>query len=148
MPDRTLNLHRVISAPPERVYRAFVDPDAMAKWLPPAGFVARVHAFDARVGGRYRLSFTNFGTGHGHAFGGEFLELVPAQRIRHTDTFEDASLPGTMITTITLRAVSCGTDLTVVQENVPAPIPLEQCYLGWQQSLAQLAALVEPEIPG
>jgi uncharacterized protein YndB with AHSA1/START domain len=148
MPGNTIRLHRVLAAPPERVYRAFLDADALAKWLPPHGFVCKVHAFDARVGGTYKMSFRNLGTGNGHSFGGEFLELVPNQRIRHTDVFDDPNLPGVMETTITLREVFCGTDLTVVQENVPAAIPPEACYLGWQQSLSLLTALVEPNIPG
>jgi uncharacterized protein YndB with AHSA1/START domain len=148
MPGNTIRLHRVLAAPPERVYRAFLDADALAKWLPPHGFVCKVHAFDARVGGTYKMSFRNLGTGNGHSFGGEFLELGPNQRIRHTDVFDDPNLPGVMETTITLREVFCGTDLTVVQENVPAAIPPEACYLGWQQSLSLLTALVEPNIPG
>jgi len=148
MPGNTIRLHRVLAAPPERVYRDFLDADALAKWLPPHGFVCKVHTFDARVGGGYRMSFRNLGTGHGHSFGGEFLELVPHQRIRHTDVFDDPNLAGVMETTITLREVFCGTDLTVVQENVPAAIPPEACYLGWQQSLSLLTALVEPNIPG
>jgi uncharacterized protein YndB with AHSA1/START domain len=148
MPGNTIRLHRVLAAPPERVYRAFLDADALAKWLPPHGFVCKVHAFNARVGGTYKMSFRNLGTGNGHSFGGEFLELVPNQRIRHTDVFDDPNLPGVMETTITLREVFCGTDLTVVQENVPAAIPPEACYLGWQQSLSLLTALVEPNIPG
>ena len=144
----TIRLHRVLSAPPERVYRAFIDPDAMVKWLPPNGFTGKVHSMDARVGGGYRMSFTNFGNGQSHAFAGEYLELVPHERIRHTDRFDDPNLPGTMITTISLRAVFCGTELTVVQEGVPEAIPPEACYLGWQESLALLAKLVEAEIPG
>jgi len=148
MPGNTIRLHRVLAAPPERVYRAFLDADALAKWLPPHGFVCKVHAFDARVGGTYKMSFRNLGTGNGHSFGGEFLELVPNQRIRHTDVFDDPNLPAVMETTIMLREVFCGTDLTVVQENVPAAIPPEACYLGWQQSLSLLTALVEPNIPG
>ena len=147
MPGNTIRLHRVLTAPPERVYRAFLDAEAMAKWLPPHGFVGKVHELDARVGGKYRMSFRNLGTGNGHSFGGEFVELVPGQKIRHTDVFDDPNLPGVMETTITLRAVFCGTELSVVQENVPAPIPVEACYLGWQQSLALLALLVEPNIP-
>jgi uncharacterized protein YndB with AHSA1/START domain len=143
----TIRLHRVLRAPPERLYRAFLDPAAMAKWLPPHGFTATVHEFDARVGGRYRMSFTNFGTGHGHSFGGTFLELVPGERIRHTDRFDDGNLPGEMVTTITFRPVSCGTELSVVQEGVPEMIPPEMCYLGWQESLTLLALLVEPDIP-
>ncbi|MEI2416988.1 SRPBCC family protein [Orrella sp. JC864] len=143
----TIRLHRVLSAPPERVYRAFLDPDAMAKWLPPQGFTCKVHHLDARVGGAYKMSFTNFGTGKSHAFGGEYLELQPAERIRYTDVFDDPNLPGEMRTTVALRQVACGTELHITQEGVPDVIPAESCYLGWQQSLAQLAALVEPEIP-
>lgn len=144
----TIRLHRVLRAPPERVYRAFLDADAMAKWLPPHGFTGKVHHLDGRVGGSYRMSFTNFSSGGTHAFGGDYLELVPNERIRHTDKFDDPNLPGVMQTTITLKAVFCGTDLHVVQEGIPAAIPTEACYLGWQESLAQLATLVEPEIPG
>lgn len=143
----TVRFHRVIRATPERLYRAFLDPEALAKWLPPHGFTARVHHLDASVGGTYRMSFTNFSTGHGHSFGGTYLELVPNERIRHTDVFEDANLPGEMQTTITLGQVSCGTELRVVQEGIPALIPVEQCYLGWQESLTLLALLVEAEIP-
>jgi len=148
MPPGTIHLHRVLRASPERVYRAFLDADAMAKWLPPHGFTCRVHHMDARVGGTYKMSFTNFGTGHGHAFGGEYRELVQGQRIRYTDRFDDPNLPGEMRTTISLKPVSCGTELDIVQEGLPEAIPLEMCYLGWQESLAQLAKLVEPEIPG
>ena len=144
----TVKLHRVLKAKPERVYKAFVDPDAMAKWIPPYGFVCKVHEMDAKVGGSYRMSFINFSTGKGHSFGGKYLELVPNQRIRYTDRFDDPNLPGEMITTVSLKAVSCGSDLNVTQEGVPAAIPVEMCYLGWQESLAQLATLVEPEIPG
>ena len=147
MSGNTIRLHRVLRAPPERVYRAFLDADAMAKWLPPDGFTGKVHHLDARVGGTYRMSFTNFSTGNGHSFGGEYLELVPNQRIVHTDKFEGGNLPGEMRTTITLKAVSCGTELDVVQEGVPAMIPPEMCYLGWQESLVLLAKLVEPDIP-
>jgi uncharacterized protein YndB with AHSA1/START domain len=147
MTTGTVRLHRVLRAKPERVYRAFTDADAMAKWLPPYGFTCKVHQMEARVGGRFRMSFTNFTTGNGHAFGGEYLELVPAQRIRYTDKFDDPNLPGEMVTTVTLTAVSCGTELNVVQEGIPAVIPVEMCVLGWQESLAQLAKLVEPEIP-
>src|SRR3982750_2516414 len=147
MSPNPVRLHRVLRATPERVYRAFLDADAMAKWLPPNGFTGKVHQMDARVGGSYRMSFTNFTTGHSHSFGGEFLELVPNERIRHTDVFEDPSLAGTMHTTISLKKVSVGTELNVVQEGVPDPIPPEACYLGWQDSLALLAKLVEPEIP-
>jgi uncharacterized protein YndB with AHSA1/START domain len=148
MTTNTIRLHRVLRAPPERVYRAFLDGDALVKWLPPNGFTCKVHALDARVGGGYRMSFTNFGNGQSHAFAGEYLELVPHERIRHTDRFDDPNLPGTMITTISLRAVFCGTELTVVQEGVPEAIPPVACYLGWQESLALLAKLVEADIPG
>jgi uncharacterized protein YndB with AHSA1/START domain len=148
MAKGTVSLHRVLRSKPERVYRAFLDPDAMAKWLPPYGFTCKVHHMDARVGGTFRMSFTNFATGQGHSFGGNYLELVAGVRIRYTDQFDDPGLPGEMITTITLRPVSCGTDITVVQEGIPEMVPVEMCYLGWQESLAQLATLVEPEIPG
>jgi len=148
MTTGTITLHRVLTAPPERIYRAFLDPAAMAKWLPPHGFTGTVHEMDARVGGRHRMSFTNLTTGHSHAFGGEYLELVPGRRIRYTNRFDDASLPGEMITTVTLEPVFCGTELRAVQEGIPASIPLQACYLGWQQSLTLLAQLVEPEIPG
>lgn len=144
----TVRLHRVLRALPERVYRAFLDADAMAKWLPPNGFTGKVHHVDARVGGTYRMSFTNFSSGTSHAFGGKYLELEPGQRIVHTDAFDDPNLPGEMRTTITLKKVSCGTELGVVQEGIPAVIPVEGCYLGWQESLALLAKLVEAEIPG
>jgi uncharacterized protein YndB with AHSA1/START domain len=137
----------VLRATPERVYRAFLDADAMAKWLPPHGFTGKVHHLDAKVGGTYRMSFTNFSTGHGHAFGGKFLELVPHERIRHTDTFDDPNLPGEMQTTISLKQVSCGTELNIVQEGIPEVIPPEACCLGWQESLSLLAQLVEAEIP-
>lgn len=147
MPTGTVRLHRVLAAAPERVYRAFLEPDAVVRWLPPYGFTCTVHEMDARVGGTYRMSFTNFGTGNGHAFGGEYRELVPGERIVYTDAFEDPNLPGEMRTTVALKAVSCGTELTVVQEGVPEAIPVEMCYLGWQESLAQLAKLVEPDIP-
>jgi uncharacterized protein YndB with AHSA1/START domain len=139
-------LHRVLRAKPERVYRAFLEPDAMIKWLPPYGFTCKVQHMDARKGGTSRMSFTNFGTGRGHAFGGEYLELVPAERIRYTDRFDDPNLPGEMVTTVSLKAVSCGTEIGIVQEGLPAAIPVEMCYLGWQESLAQLALLVEPDI--
>jgi uncharacterized protein YndB with AHSA1/START domain len=138
----------VLRAPPERVYRAFLDAEAMAKWLPPYGFTCKVQHMEAKVGGSYRMSFTNFTTGHSHAFGGEYLELAPFERLRYTDRFDDPNLPGLMQTTVTLKAVSCGTELSAVQEGIPAVIPLEMCYLGWQESLAQLATLVEPEIAG
>ena len=143
----TVRLHRVLRAPPGRVYRAFLDADAMAKWLPPHGFTGKVHELDARVGGRYRMSFTNFGTGHTHAFGGTYLELVPDERIRYDDRFDDPDLAGLMETTVTLKAVACGTELEVTQTGIPAAIPTEFCYAGWQESLALLALLVEPEIP-
>ena len=146
MSTNTIRLHRVLRASPEKVYRAFLDADAMVKWLPPDGFTAKVHHFEAKVGGSYKVSFTNFGTGNGHSFGGTFLELVPNERIRHTDKFDDANLPGEMQTTITLKKVFCGTELNVVQEGIPAMIPAEACYLGWQESLALLAQLVEAEI--
>ncbi len=146
MPTHTVKLHRVLAATPERLYRAFIDPDAMAKWLPPDGFTGKVHQIDARVGGRYRMSFTNFTTGQSHAFGGEYFELVPHERLRYTDRFEDPGLPGEMITTITITKVSVGVELGIVQEGIPAAIPAEACYLGWQQSLTLLARLVEPEI--
>ena len=147
MPN-TVRFHRVLRASPERVYRAFLDPDAMAKWLPPNGFTGKVHQIDAKVGGTYRMSFTNFSSGHSHSFGGKYLELVPNERIRHNDRFDDANLPGEMITTITLKRVSVGTELNVVQEGIPEAIPTEMCYLGWQDSLVLLVQLVEPEIPG
>lgn len=147
MPTGTVRLHRVLRGNPERVYRAFLDPDAMTKWLPPYGFTCTVHHMDAEVGGTYRMSFTNFTTGNGHSFGGEYLELVPYERIRYTDRFEDPNLPGEMQTTVTLKPVSCGTELNIVQEGLPEVIPVEMCYLGWQESLEQLAKLVEPEIP-
>jgi uncharacterized protein YndB with AHSA1/START domain len=143
----TVRLHRVLKAPPDRVYRAFLDPDAMVKWLPPHGFTGKIHHMDARVGGSYKMSFTNFGSGKSHAFGGTYLELTPNERIRYTDQFDDPNMPGQMQATITLRAVLCGTELTIVQEGIPPMIPLEFCYLGWQESLAMLAQLVEPEIP-
>jgi uncharacterized protein YndB with AHSA1/START domain len=148
MPTGTIRLHRVLRATPERVYRAFLDADAMAKWLPPYGFTCKVDHMDARVGGTYRMSFTNFTTGHSHSFGGEYLELVPSQRIRYTGKFDDPNLPGVMQTTVTLQAVSCGTEMSVVQEGIPEVVPLEACYLGWQESLMLLAGLVEAEIKG
>ncbi|GAB3190237.1 SRPBCC family protein [Hydrogenophaga aquatica] len=147
MTTGTVTLHRVLRAPPERVYRAFLDPDAMAKWLPPHGFTGRVLHMDARVGGTYRMQFTNLTTGRVHAFGGEYLELAPNERIVNTDRFDDPDLPGEMRTTIILRAVSVGTELTAVQQGIPAMIPTDGCYLGWQDSLQLLAQLVEPEIP-
>lgn len=146
MATGTVRLHRVLRAPPERVYRAFLAADAMAKWLPPNGFTGSVHHLDARVGGTFRMSFTNFATGQSHAFGGEYLDLVPHARIRYTDRFDDPNLPGVMTTTVTLQAVSCGTELNVLQEDIPEVIPVEACYLGWQESLVLLAKLVEAEI--
>jgi uncharacterized protein YndB with AHSA1/START domain len=147
MPTHTVRLHRVLRAPPERVYRAFLDADAMAKWLPPHGFTAKVHHLEAQVGGSYRMSFTNFSTGHSHAFGGKYLELVPNERIRHTDVFDDPNLPGEMQTTIALKQVFCGTELSIVQEGIPEAIPPEACYMGWQESLTLLAQLVEAQVP-
>jgi uncharacterized protein YndB with AHSA1/START domain len=144
--SNTVRLHRVLRATPERIYRAFLDADSMAKWLPPYGFTCKVHHLDAKLGGTFKMSFTNFSTGHGHSFGGEYRELVPNERIRYSDTFDDPNLPGEMVTTVVLRAVSCGCDLSITQEGIPAMIPVEMCYLGWQQSLAQLATLVEPVI--
>ncbi len=146
MPN-TVRLHRVLRATPEKVVRAFIDPDATAKWLPPNGFTGRVHQMDAKVGGKYRMSFTNFSTGKSHAFGGEYREIVANERIRYTDRFDDPNLPGEMQTTVSLKAVSVGTELNIVQEGLPDVIPAEACYLGWQESLTQLAMLVEPEIP-
>jgi uncharacterized protein YndB with AHSA1/START domain len=146
MTTNTVRFHRVIKAAPERVYRAFLDADAFNKWLPPNGFTGRVHHMEAVVGGSYRMSFTNFTTGHSHSFGGEYLELVPNERLRYTATFEDPNLPGTMQTTVTLREVFCGTELNIVQEGIPSVIPPEACYLGWQESLVLLGKLVEAEI--
>jgi uncharacterized protein YndB with AHSA1/START domain len=144
----TVRFHRVLRSTPERVYRAFLDPDAMAKWLPPNGFTGRVHHMDAKVGGSYKMSFTNFTSGNSHSFGGKYLELVPNERIRHTDRFDDPNLPGEMQVTITLKKVSCGTEINIVQEGIPDVIPPEGCCLGWQESLTLLALLVEAEIPG
>jgi uncharacterized protein YndB with AHSA1/START domain len=143
----TVRLHRVFSAKPEKVYRAFLDADAMAKWLPPYGFTCKVHHLEPKVGGRFRMSFTNFTTGKGHSFGGEYLELVPHERIRYTDKFDDPNLPGEMHVTVKLKAVSVGTEIHIEQSGIPALIPVEACYLGWQQSLIQLARIVEPDIP-
>ena len=143
----TIRLHRVLRAKPDRIYRAFLDPDAMAKWLPPHGFTGKVHQLDARVGGTYKMSFTNFTSGNSHSFGGEYLELVPNERIRHTDRFDDPNLPGEMQVSITLKQVSVGTDVTIVQEGVPDVIPAEACYLGWQESLTLLTQLVEADVP-
>lgn len=147
MTTGTIHLQRVLRASPERIYRAFLEPDAIAKWLPPYGFTCQVHQMDVRVGGTHKMSFRNFGSGAGHSFGGEYLELVPFEKIRYTDRFDDANLPGQMEVTVSLRQVSCGTELTIVQAGVPEVIPVEMCYLGWQESLVQLARLVEPEIP-
>lgn len=143
----TVTLHRVYKAPPDRLYRAFLEPDAMCKWVPPHGFTGKIHAMDSRVGGGYKMSFTNFGTGKSHSFGGTYLELAPNERIRYNDQFDDPTLPGQMQVTVTLKAVLCGTELSVVQEGIPDAIPVEFCYLGWQESLTLLAQLVEPEIP-
>lgn len=147
MSTNTIRLHRVLRATPEKIYRAFLDADAMAKWLPPNGFTGKVHHIDARVGGTYKMSFTNFTTGHNHSFGGQYLELVPHERIRHTDKFDDPNLPGEMQTTVSLKKVSCGTEVSIVQEGIPEAIPPEACYLGWQESLTLLAQLIEAEIP-
>lgn len=143
----TIRLHRVLRATPERIYRAFTDADAMAKWLPPYGFTCHVSHLDAKVGGTFKMAFTNFTSGNSHAFGGKYLELKPGELIRYTDTFDDPNLPGEMQVTVTLKKVSCGTDMTIVQEGVPDVIPAEACYQGWQESLAQLARLADPEIP-
>jgi uncharacterized protein YndB with AHSA1/START domain len=147
MSTHTIRLHRVLRTSPEKLYRAFTEADALARWLPPYGFLCKVHHLDARVGGTFRMSFINFGTGHGHSFGGEFLELVPHERLRYTDKFEDPNLPGVITVTVNLKKVMGGTELNIVQEGVPAVIPAEMCYLGWQESLAMLAKVVEPEIP-
>lgn len=145
--QKAVRLHRVLTAKPEKIYRAFLDPDAMARWLPPNGFTGKVHLMDGKVGGTFKMSFTNFTTGTTISFGGEYLELVPHERLRYTDVFDDANLPGVMTVTVTLKKVSVGTEMTVVQEGIPDVIPLEACYLGWQESLLNLARLVEPEIP-
>lgn len=147
MATSTIRLHRVLRGKPERVYRAFLNPEGIAKWLPPYGFTCTVHEMNPEVGGTFRMSFTNFSTGNGHSFGGEYLELVPGEKIVYTDRFDDPNLPGEMRTTVTLEGVSCGTELNIVQEGVPEVIPAEMCYLGWQDSLEQLAKLVDPEIP-
>ena len=148
MSSRTVRLHRVLRAKPEKVYRAFLEPEAMSKWIPPYGFTCTVHHMEPKVGGRFKMSFCNFTTGHAHAFGGEYLELKPNELIRYTDVFDDPNLPGVMHVTVALRPVICGTDISIEQSGIPELIPLEMCYLGWQESLAQLATLVEPEIPG
>ena len=147
MTTNTVKLHRVLRATPEKIYRAFLDAGAMAKWLPPYGFTCTVHHLDAKLGGTFRMSFTNFSSGNGHSFGGEYRELVQNERIRYSDKFDDPNLPGEMETTVVLKAVSCGTDVSIEQSGIPAMIPAEMCYLGWQESLAQLATLVEPVIP-
>lgn len=147
MLTNTVQLHRVLRATPERIYRAFLDADAMAKWLPPYGFTCKVHHMEATVGGTFKMSFTNFTSGHGHSFGGEYRELVPNERVRYSDKFDDPNLPGEMETTVVLSQVSCGTELNITQTGIPDAIPVEMCYLGWQESLAQLATLVEPVIP-
>ncbi len=148
MPDRSVRLHRVIRAKPEKLYRAFTEAEALAKWLPPYGFTCTVHHLQAAVGGTFKMSFRNFSSGNAHSFGGEYLQLVPNQLIRYTDKFDDPGLPGVMQVTVKFEPVSCGTELSVVQEGIPEVIPLEMCYLGWQESLAQFATLVEPDIPG
>ena len=148
MSTNTIKLHRLMRAAPEKIYRAFLEPDAMAKWLPPNGFTCKVHHMDAKIGGTYKMSFTNFTNGQSHSFGGKYLELVPGKRLRYTDKFDDPNLPGEMITTVELKKVSCGTELNIVQEGIPAAIPTEMCYLGWQESLVLLAKVVEPEIKG
>ena len=147
MPTGTVRLHRVLRATPEKIYRAFLNADAMAKWIPPYGFTCKVHHMEAKVGGTFKMSFTNFSSGHGHSFGGDYVELVPNELIRYTDKFDDPNLPGEMTVTVMIKQVLCGSELTIVQEGVPEVIPLEMCYLGWQESLAQLANLVEPVIP-
>jgi len=148
MSSRTVRLHRVLRCPPAKVYRAFLEPDAMAKWIPPYGFTCKVHHMDARVGGTFRMSFSNFSTGNGHSFGGEYLELVPNELLRYTDKFDDPNLPGVLQVSVVLKPVLCGTEISIEQDGIPEAIPLEMCYLGWQESLAQLATLVEPDIPG
>jgi uncharacterized protein YndB with AHSA1/START domain len=148
MATGTVRLHRVLRTKPEKVYKAFTDGEALSKFLPPYGFTCTVHQIDARVGGTFKMSFRNFSTGHAHSFGGEYRELVPGERIRYTDRFDDPNLPGELLVTVSLKAVSCGTDVSIVQEGIPEVIPVEMCYLGWQETLMQLANLVEPEIPG
>ena len=148
MPTGTVTLQRVLRAPPERIFRAFLEADALAKWLPPYGFTCKVHHLEAKAGGTFRMSFSNFGNGSGNSFGGEYLELVPNTRLRYTDKFDDPNLPGEMVVTVDLHKVLCGTEVLIVQEGIPEVIPVEMCYLGWQESLVQLATLVEPDIPG
>ena len=148
MSSNSVKLHRVLRTTPEKLYKAFLDPDALSKWLAPNGFTCKVHQLNAKIGGGFNMTFTNFGTGSGHSFGGKYHELVPGQRIRYSDKFDDPNMPGEMQTTITLKKVSCGTEINIVQEGIPAAIPTEMCYLGWQESLILLAKLVEPEIPG
>ena len=148
MQTGTVKLHRILKASPEKIYRAFLEAEAMAKWIPPYGFTCKVHHMDAKVGGTFKMSFNNFTTGNGHVFGGEYLELAPFERIRYTDKFDDPNLPGVLAVTVLLTPVSCGTELNITQTGIPAVIPVERCYLGWQESLAQLAQLVEPNIPG
>lgn len=148
MSTGTVRLHRVLRAAPDKVFRAFTDPDALVKWLPPHGFTAKVHHLDVRAGGSFRMSFTNFSSGHSHAFGGEYLEVVPGERLRYTDKFDDPNLTAVMVATVTLSPVSCGTELRVVQEGIPEVIPEEACYLGWQESLSLLAQLIEANVPG
>jgi uncharacterized protein YndB with AHSA1/START domain len=147
MKNNKITLHRVFLASPEKLYKAFIDADAMASWIPPNGFVCKIHSMDAQVGGKYKMSFTNFGTGSSHSFGGEYLELVPNELLKYTDEFDDPNLPGQIITTIVLRKVECGTEMTATQEGIPDAIPTEMCYLGWQESLEKLKKLVEPNIP-
>jgi uncharacterized protein YndB with AHSA1/START domain len=143
----TVRLHRVLKSTPEKTYKAFLDADALVKWMSPYGFTSKVHSIDAKVGGGFRMSFTNFGTGHSHSFGGKYLELVPNEKLRYTDKFDDPNMPGEMTVTVTIKKVVCGVDLNIIQEGIPAAIPVEMCYLGWQESLAQLANVVEPDIP-
>lgn len=147
MKNNKATLHRVLTASPEKVFKAFIDADAMAAWLPPYGFVCKVHSMDAKVGGAYKMSFTNFSTGNSHSFGGKYLEIVPRELLKYTDTFDDPNLPGEMITTVQMKSVSCGTEINIVQEGIPETIPVEMCYLGWQESLEKLKRLVEPNIP-
>ena len=147
MKNNKVTLHRVFTASPEKVFKAFTDADAMASWLPPYGFVCKVHNMDAQIGGKYKMSFTNFGTGSSHSFGGEYLEIIPNEFLKYTDEFDDPNLPGQMVTTIILRKVLCGTEITATQEGIPDAIPIEMCYLGWQESLEKLKKLVEPNIP-